>query len=128
MKKLKQGRKFHRKKDQRRTLLKSLAYSLILNEKIETTFAKAKETSSFVEKLITKAKKKTLASRREIVARVGKRAAKKLIDELAPLFEKREGGYTRIYKLAPRKSDGAKMAILEFVEKTKKEKKPKSKK
>jgi len=115
MKKLKRGRKLSRKKNQRKALLKSLARALFLNEKIKTTEAKAKEVRMFAEKLITRAKKGDLASRRILAKYFSKDIVKKLVDEIGPRYKKRKGGYTRIIKLGPRKSDGAKMAIIELV-------------
>ncbi len=115
MKKLKQGRKFSRKKDQNKALLKSLARAVLLVEKIKTTEAKAKEVSSFAEKCITRAKKGDLSSRRTLLKYFSKDLVKKLIDETGPKYKNRKGGYTRIIKLGQRKSDGAKMAIIELV-------------
>lgn len=115
MRKRKKGKKFGRKKDQRKAFLRSLASSLVLEERIKTTEARAKATSKFVEKFITKAKKGDLASRRELSKIFSQRVVNKLIKEIGPRYKKREGGYTRIVKLAPRKSDGAPMAILELV-------------
>ncbi len=115
MRKLKQGRKLSRKKDQRKALLKSLASAIFLHKKIKTTEAKAKEVSRFVEKSITRAKKGDLSSRRILVKYFSKDLVKKLIDEIVPEYKDRKGGYTRIIKLGPRKSDGAKMAIIELV-------------
>lgn len=115
MKKLKQGRKFSREKDQRKALMKSLARALFLHEKITTTEAKAKELSSFAQKLVTKAKKDNLASRRFLAKYFSNKIVKKLIEEIAPKYKERKGGYVRIIKLAPRKSDGARMAIIELV-------------
>jgi large subunit ribosomal protein L17 len=110
------NRKFHRETDQRRALLKSLAGNLILRGKIKTTEAKAKEVRSFVEKLITRGKTGTLASKRLLVAKLGSvQKANKVIKEIAPRYIGRAGGYTRITKLPPRISDGSKMAIIEFV-------------
>lgn len=97
-------------------MLKSLARALILKERIETTEAKAKELSSFVEKSITKAKKENLAVRRELLKLFSAKATKKLVEELAPLYKKRQGGYTRIIKLGCRKSDGARMVLIELIE------------
>ncbi len=117
MKKLKKGRKFGRKKDQRKALLKSLVSALFLNEKIRTTEAKAKEISSIAEKFITLTQKeKSLCARRELLKYFSKKIVKKLVDEIVPKYKGRKGGYTRIIKLGPRKSDGAKMAIIELVE------------
>jgi len=116
MRKLKKGRKFSRERDQRKALLKSLAVNLFLREKIKTTEAKAKGLSSFAEKLITKSKKGDLASRRILVRYFPKKIVKKLVNEIGPKYKERKGGYTRVIKLGPRKSDGAKMAIIELVE------------
>ncbi len=115
MRKRKKGRKFGREKNQRKALLRSLTESLILNERIKTTQAKAKELSSFAEKIITKAKKADFNARREISKKFPKEIAKKLITEIVPRYKERKGGYTRILKLGLRKSDGAKMAIIELV-------------
>lgn len=115
MRKRKKGRKLSRKRDQRKALLKSLAVALILKEKIKTTEAKAKETSSVVEKFITKAKKKDLSSQRYLNRFFAPGIVKKLLNEIAPKYAERSGGYTRIIKLGQRKSDGAKMAIIELV-------------
>lgn len=110
------NRKFGRKTGQRRALLRSLANSLLRDGKIRTTEAKAKELRPFVEKLVTTARKNTLAARRLVIGRLGSEAqVGELMKTIAPRYEKRQGGYTRITKLAPRKSDSAKMAIIEFV-------------
>ncbi|MEA3344369.1 MAG: 50S ribosomal protein L17 [Patescibacteria group bacterium] len=116
MKKLKKGRKFSREKDQRKALLKSLARSLFLHKKIKTTEAKAKEVSGVAEKFITRGKKQDLASRRILAKYFSKDLVKKIVDDIAPKYKSRPGGYTRIIKLGQRKSDGAKMAIIELVE------------
>ncbi len=109
-------RKFGREKNQRNALLKSLARSLILKKKIKTTEPKAKELRPFVEKLVTLGMKETLASRRLLIARVGEDAAKKLTaGGLSASYKGRAGGYTRITKMIQRKTDGAPMAIIEFV-------------
>lgn len=109
------NRKFGREKSERKALMKSLAHNLILKGKITTTEAKAKELRPFVEKLVTLGKKETQASRRLLEARVGKSAAKKIASDLTQTHKARSGGYTRITKLVPRQSDGAKMAVIEFV-------------
>jgi len=115
MKKRKRGRKLSRKRGQRRALLKELSRALILNEQIKTTEAKAKEVSRYVEKFITKAKKKDLSSRRGLLKFFSKEVVKKLVDELSLRYKERKGGYTRIIKLGPRKSNGAKMVVIELV-------------
>ncbi len=101
----------------RNALLKSLALSLIIHGRIQTTEAKAKELRPFIEKLVTRAKVGDLASRRVIISRLMNRApeTKILIEEIAPKFKDVQGGYTRILKLPARKSDGALMALIEFV-------------
>jgi len=111
-------RKFGLKSTKRRALFNSLALNLIIRERIKTTEPKAKELRPFVEKLITSAKKGDLGTRRRIVSKLSnrKRETKKLFDTLAPKYKDKNGGYTRIIKLGARKSDGAKMAIIEFVE------------
>jgi len=111
------NRKFGRVRKQRTALLRSLARSLILKGKIKTTEAKAKELRPFVEKLISRGKTGTVAARRIVVSRLGgeKLATAKLFDTLAPKYEKRAGGYTRITKIGSRASDSAKEAVIEFV-------------
>lgn len=115
MRHLNKNRKLSRVKKVRTALLNSIARSLILHGKIKTTVPKAKEIRGFVEKLVTKGKKATIAVRRNISVSVGKEATKKVVDELSKKYEKREGGYTRIIKAGVRKSDGSSMAIIEFV-------------
>ncbi len=111
------NRKFGRSKTGRRALLNSLAFNLIVREKITTTLPKAKELRPFVEKLVTHAKKDDLATRKLVVSKLGghKREVKKLFETLAPKYASKKGGYTRVLKLGARKSDGAEMAIIEFV-------------
>ncbi|MDD4074255.1 MAG: 50S ribosomal protein L17 [Candidatus Pacebacteria bacterium] len=115
MKKLQKGRKFNRERDQRRALLKTLAVSLLLKEKIKTTEAKAKELSPFVQRKITRAKKGDLSARRYLLTLFPERVAKKLIEDISVRYKDRNGGYTRVIKLGQRKSDSAKMAIIELV-------------
>lgn len=116
------NRKLGRKADHRQALLKTMSTDLILKGKIETTEMKAKELSSEVEKLITIAKKGDLASRRRAVAYLrnvttkdGKTAVKVLFDEIAPKYQDRNGGYTRVVKTGIRRGDGAPMATIELV-------------
>jgi len=115
MYKKRKGRKFGRKTDQRKALIKSLVTALVLKEKIKTTEAKAKELSSVAEKLITRAKKNTLSSKKLLLKFLSPKVVKKLVDEIAPKYKERKGGYTRIMKLGQRKSDGAKAAIIELI-------------
>ncbi|MBX4199243.1 50S ribosomal protein L17 [Candidatus Parcubacteria bacterium] len=109
------NRKFGRERNQRKALLKSLAHNLVVTGKVKTTEAKAKEIRPFVEKLITLGKRETPASKRLLEARVGKMATVKLVGPLAAQYKTRAGGYTRITKLVRRGSDGAPMAVIEFV-------------
>ncbi len=108
---------FHREAGQRRALIKSLARSLVLEERISTTEAKAKALRPFIERLVTYAKKNTLASRRLTVQKLGDReAVKKLFSTIGPRYEKRAGGYTRIVKRAKRGlNDARKLAYISFV-------------
>jgi len=115
MRKRKKGRKLSRKRDQRKALVKALARALFLQERIKTTEAKAKEISGFVQKCITKAKKGGVAERRHLARFFSKNVVKKLVDDIAKRYKDRPGGYTRIIKFGPRKSDGARMAIIELV-------------
>ncbi|MCI0619862.1 50S ribosomal protein L17 [Candidatus Wolfebacteria bacterium] len=111
------NRKFGRVRKQRTALLEGLARSLVLHGRIQTTEAKAKELRPFVEKLVTKAKSDSVATRRLVSARLGgaPKATKKLVETIAPQYAKRPGGYTRITKLPVRKSDASPMAVIEFV-------------
>lgn len=109
------NRKFSRVTKVRKALLNSLARSLVLHERIETTEPKAKELRPFIEKIVTMGKLQTIASRRAIGVKVGPKAAKIVVDSLSKKYEDRKGGYTRITKAARRLSDGSKMAIIEFV-------------
>ncbi len=115
MRHLKKGRKFGREKNQRRALMKSLAFNLIKKEKIKTTEAKAKELRPFIEKFVTMAKKGTLAGRKLVISRLGEISAKKLFEKIGPKYKERNGGYTRIIKTGRRKNDASKTAFIEFV-------------
>ena len=111
------NKKLHREKRIRVALLRSLARSLLLQEGIVTTEAKAKALRPFVERLITTSKKKTLASNRAVSAALGNASdvAMKLQKELAPRFEKRAGGYTRIVRLGrvgKRVGDAARIELV----------------
>lgn len=111
------NRKFGRVKNQRVALLRSLALSLIEYGKIKTTEAKAKELRPFIEKLITKGRDGTIASRRLVISRLGgsKTGGAKVVDELGKKYKERKGGYTRIVKMSPRGGDASKMAIIELI-------------
>lgn len=109
---------FDRTKEQRLALYRSLARSLIIEERIVTSLQRAKAVRSFVEKLITLGKKGDLSARRQALKLLpDRKVVKKLFEEIAPRFENRNGGYTRIIKLPDRrKGDGCELAIIEFVE------------
>lgn len=118
MKHCKTGRQFGRVRSQRKALLNSLLSSLIIHGRIETTEAKAKESKSAIDKVITKAKRAN-GSKMEIVRKleglVSKEALKILVRNIKK-FDNRDSGYARVIKLSPRKSDGARMAIIELVD------------
>ena len=101
----------------RKALLANLSKQLIEHERIETTVAKAKAVKPEVEKLITLAKRGDLHARRQALAALGqnKFTVHKLFEEIAPRYTERPGGYTRILKLGPRKSDATEMALIELV-------------
>lgn len=119
-------RKLGRTSDQRKAMLRDLSTSLIVNERIETTEARAKELRKAVEKLITLGKRGDLHARRQ-AAQVLRRveitnedettqfAIQKLFNEVAPRYAERQGGYTRIMKVGPRRGDGSEMVIIELV-------------
>ena len=112
-----QGRKFHRERDQRRALVKGLADSLVKYESIETTLPKAKEIVPYVEKLITKAKKGDLHSRRQVISGLQTvSSAHKLVDEISPKLSSRNSGHLRIEKTTARRGDNAQMARVSFVD------------
>lgn len=115
--------KLNRRSDQRKAMLRDLVTHLIIHEKITTTETKAKELQRLVEKMVTLGKKGTLHHRRQAAKTVrfldageDKNAVQKLFDDIAPRFKDRNGGYTRIYKVGPRRGDATPMAIIEFVE------------
>lgn len=100
-----------------RLLLGGLAASLIIHERLRTTEAKAKALRPFVERLITFAKRGDVHARRQVLRAVPDRdVVHRLFSEIAPRFSEREGGYTRILKLGPRKGDGAPMAQIELLD------------
>ncbi len=115
MNKKNKGRKFSRKIGPRRALLRVLVNNFFLHEKIKTTEAKAKELRSIAEKMITRAKDENLANRRLLATSLTPKMTKKVIEQIAPTYKDRQGGYTRITKLGPRNSDSAKMVIIELV-------------
>lgn len=114
MRHLKKGRKFHRERNQRRALMRAMASSFFIYGKIRTGEQKAKELRPYIEKIITRAKKPTLANRRLLLSSFSPAVVKSIFQH-SQFFISRSGGYARIIKLSARKSDGAKMAILELV-------------
>lgn len=110
-------KKLSRDTNERKSLLKNLANSLILHEKIITTHSKAKTVRPFVEKLITRSKEDNIINRRFLISKLPtENAIRKLLELVGPTFKDRRGGYTRIIKLTQRAGDNAPMAVLEFVE------------
>ena len=120
MRHLVKGRKLNRTSSHRAALMSNLSISLIKHKRIITTEPKAKELRRFVERLITYAKKDSLHGRRLIMSRIKgnlkKEVANTLIHDIAPNYSNRNGGYTRIIKLANRKNDDASMSIIELVD------------
>ena len=122
------ARKLGRRADQRRAMLRGMVTLLLDKGRIETTLTRAKELKRVADKMITVGKKNTLAAKRAAFAYITKEeVVKKLFDQIAPSFEDRHGGYTRVLKLGPRRGDGAEMAIIELVNFTPKDKKGKEK-
>lgn len=123
------GKKLGRDTNSRKALLNNLANAIFLHGKVNTTLAKAKFAKSHIEKLITSAKKSKLGAKRVIASQLSKATFNKLINEIVPSFEGRNGGYTRIVKLSPRNGDNAPMARIELLplDKTKAKILPKTK-
>lgn len=109
-------KKLSRTTSQRSALYRNMATSLFRYENITTTVDKAKALRPYAEKLITKAKKNTMASKRLVSDSIKDRAiVTKLFNDIAKRYENRKGGYTRIYRLGYRATDGAEMAMIELV-------------
>ncbi len=109
-------RKLGRSTDQRKAMLRNLATSLLKHGKVETTLPRAKEARRVTEKMITLGKRGDLHARRQALAFIyEKEVVQKLFDEIAPKYEDRSGGYTRILKVGPRRGDGSERAIIELV-------------
>ena len=109
-------RKLGRTTDSRKAMLRSMTTDLLEYGKIETTFFRAKELQPVVEKMITLGKKNTLATYRKALGFITKEdIANKLFKEIAPKYADRNGGYTRVTRLGPRRGDAAEMAIIELV-------------
>ncbi|MBQ9467564.1 MAG: 50S ribosomal protein L17 [Clostridia bacterium] len=109
-------RKLGRPTAHRNAMLRGMVTFLLENGKIETTFTRAKEVGALTEKMITIGKKNTLAARRQALAFITKESVvKKLFDEIAPEFADKNGGYVQIFKLGPRRGDGAEMALIRLI-------------
>lgn len=109
-------RKLGRVSSHRNAMLKNLTLSLLKNGKIQTTQTRALEMRRMAEKMITLAKRGDLHARRQVVSFIGdKEEAKRLFEETAPKYAERNGGYTRIIKIGPRKGDAAPMVLIELV-------------
>ena len=110
------NRKLGRTSDQRRSMLRAMVTYLLENGQIKTTITRAKEVAPVAEKMITLAKKNDLASYRQALGFITKEdVAKKLFQELGPKYAERNGGYTRVVRIGPRRGDAAEMAIIQLV-------------
>ena len=116
----KKGRKLNRTASHRKALFSNLAASLVIHKKIKTTDAKGKELRSYVERLVTYAKKGDVHGRRliqkKILGKIGKEIANIMIHDIAPVYTDRQGGYTRLIKLNNRKNDNAPVSLIEFID------------
>jgi large subunit ribosomal protein L17 len=109
-------RKLGRPTDQRKAMLRNLVTSFLKHGKIETTETRAKETRNLAEKMITLAKRGDLHARRQVLAFVTEEGVvANLFENIAPKYAERNGGYTRMFKVGPRRGDGAEVVILELV-------------
>ena len=110
-------RKLGRTTAHRNAMLRGMVTYLLENGKIETTLTRAKEVRAVAEKMITLGKKNTLATRRQALAYITKEdVVKKVFDEIAPKYADRNGGYTQIFKLGPRRGDAAEMALIKLID------------
>ena len=110
------NRKLGRTSDQRRAMLRAMTTYLLENGQIKTTYARAKEVAPIADKMITLAKKNDLAAYRQALAYLTKEdVATKLFHEIGPRYADRNGGYTRVLKMGPRRGDAAEMAIIQLV-------------
>ena len=109
-------RKLGKPTDQRKAMLRAMTTYLLENGQIKTTVSRAKEVAPIAEKMITLAKKNNLAAYRQALSFLTKEdVAKKLFDQIGPKYATREGGYTRVVKIGPRRGDAAEMAIVQLV-------------
>ena len=110
------NRKLGKPSDQRRAMLRAMTTYLLENGQIKTTYARAKEVAPMAEKMITLAKKNNLAAYRQALSYLTKEdVAKKLFEQIGPKYADRNGGYTRVLKMGPRRGDAAEMAIIQLV-------------
>ena len=110
------SRKLGRSSDHRKAMMRAMVTFLFETGKIETTVTRAKEVRAVAEKMITLAKQNTLHSKRQALAYITKESVvKKLYDEIAPKYADKNGGYTRIVKIGPRRGDAAEMCIIELI-------------
>ena len=110
------NRKLGKPSDQRRAMLRAMTTYLLENGQIKTTYARAKEVAPMAEKMITLAKKNNLAAYRQALSYLTKEdVAKKLFDQIGPKYADRNGGYTRVLKMGPRRGDAAEMVIIQLV-------------
>ena len=110
------SRKLGKKSDSRKAMLRCMVTCLLENGKIETTVTRAKEVRAMTEKYITLGRNNTLAAKRQAMAFITKETVvKKLFDEIGPNYANRNGGYTRITKIGPRRGDAAEMAVIELI-------------
>ncbi|MBN2247736.1 MAG: 50S ribosomal protein L17 [Coriobacteriia bacterium] len=117
MRHAKKGRKLGTDASHTKAMLRSLAAAVLANERIKTTEARAKEVRPLVERIISWGKRGDVHARRLALAELGDQAlVKKVFDDIAPRYAERDGGYTRILKLGPRKGDAAPMVIMELVD------------
>ena len=110
------SRKLGKKTDSRKAMLRCMVTCLLENGRIETTVTRAKEVRAMTEKYITLGRNNTLAAKRQAMAFITKETVvKKLFDEIGPNYANRNGGYTRITKIGPRRGDAAEMAVIELI-------------
>jgi large subunit ribosomal protein L17 len=117
MRHLKTGRKLNRTAAHRKALMRNLVKALLLREQIQTTDAKAKELRRWADRMVTLGKKNSVHARRLAFSYLGsRRLVQRLFDEVAPRFQSRSGGYTRVLKIGPRRGDAAPISLVEFTE------------
>jgi len=117
MRHLKTGRKLNRTAAHRKALMRNLVKALLLREQIQTTDAKAKELRRWADRMVTLGKKNSVHARRLAFSYLGsRRLVQRLFDDVAPRFQSRSGGYTRVLKIGPRRGDAAPISLVEFTE------------